>query len=137
MMNLRLKAEETFRNDLYATRATGVAIDDVSEHAAQCSLMLTDLHRNAMGNVMGGVMFTLADLAFAAAANSECLTNDEPLQWVSLTSNIHFLSSPKGEKLTAKAVCQKQGRTTCLYEIEITDSLDRKVAVIETTGIKL
>ena len=72
-MNLTLKAREVFANDHYATEATGATIDKVERRMAECSLTLADKHRNALGAVMGGVMFTLADLAFAAAAKAQHL----------------------------------------------------------------
>ena len=73
MTSLTHKAREIFSHDLYATESTDVKIEEAREGYARCSLTLTPLHRNAMGAVMGGVMFTLADLAFAIAANSHCL----------------------------------------------------------------
>jgi len=36
---------------------------------AICSLTLEAKHKNALGAVMGGVYFTLADFAFAVASN--------------------------------------------------------------------
>lgn len=90
-----------------------------------------------MGAVMGGVYFTLGDLAFAAASNAGCLSRHEPLQWVSLSSTIHYLAAAKGCQLVANAHCEKEGRTTCLYTIRITDSNSDLVALIETIGTRL
>ena len=90
-----------------------------------------------MGAVMGGVMFTLADLAFAAAANSECIEQDEPLAWVTTGSSIEYLSQPADHTLTAETQCIKQGRTTCLYLVHITDGTGRAVAMLTTRGVKL
>ena len=49
---------ELFAKDRFAT-CNGAVIDEVGEHYAKCSLKLEDIHRNAMGAVMGGVYFTL------------------------------------------------------------------------------
>lgn len=137
MTNLTLKAREIFNHDRFATEATGIVIESVVPDSAICSLELQPIHRNAMQGVMGGVMFTLADLAFAAAANSRCLIAEEPIAWVSLESNIHYLSQPKGAILRAEASCIKQGRTTCLYNILITDEQKVRVALVTTTGIHI
>lgn len=137
MMNLTHKAQEVFANDHYATEATGVRIDEVSQHYSQCSLDLAPIHRNALGAVMGGVMFTLADLAFAASANSDLIANDNSLAWVSLNSSIQYLTQPRGNTLVAKTSCIKQGRTTCVYNINISDENDTLVAVITTTGMRI
>ncbi len=62
------KTVKLFENDRFATE-NGAVIEEVEEHYAKCSLKLGSRHRNAMGAVMGGVYFTLADFAFAVAAN--------------------------------------------------------------------
>ena len=62
------KTVKLFENDRFATE-NGAVIEEVEEHYAKCSLKLGSHHRNAMGAVMGGVYFTLADFAFAVAAN--------------------------------------------------------------------
>lgn len=137
MTNLTHKATEIFANDLYATQATGVRIDDVEPDYARCTLDLQPVHRNAMNGVMGGVMFILADLAFAAAANSRCIEAEEPIAWVSTASNIHYLTQPVGNRLTAETQCVKRGKTTCLFTINIYDINKTLVAIVTTSGKKV
>jgi len=105
-----------------------MVIDEIGDNYAKCSLKIADRHRNAMGGVMGGVPFTLADFAFAVAVNHE------EMRTVSLSSNIAFVGMAKGERLIAEAKCVKNGRTTCYYTISITDELGTKVAEVTTTG---
>ena len=62
------EARELFKEDRFATDA-GMEIDEITEDSSTCSVILTDSHRNAYGGVMGGVIFTLADFAFAVVAN--------------------------------------------------------------------
>mgnify|MGYP003210662590 CR=1 FL=1 len=68
------KTVKLFENDRFATE-NGAVIEEVEEHYAQCSLKLGSRHRNAMGAVMGGVYFTLADFAFAVAGNGNSVTS--------------------------------------------------------------
>lgn len=70
----------------------------------------------------------LADFAFAVAANKE------NVGCVSLHSDISFLGAAKGNKLTAKAVCIKDGRSTAFYRTDITDDLGNLTATVTTTG---
>lgn len=127
------EAKSIFQNDLYATAVTGVELTAISTHSSQCTVKINASHRNAMGGVMGGVFFTLADLAFAAAANSECT---DQLHWVSLNSHINYLSQPKSNMIEATATCIKQGKSTCVYEITIRDMESKKpVAAVTTTGM--
>jgi acyl-CoA thioesterase len=53
---------------------------------------------------------------------------------VSLHSDISFLGQAKGEKLTARAVCIKDGRSTSCYRVDVTDDLGNLVAVVNVTG---
>ena len=116
-----------FSGDRFATE-NGAVIEDVGFNSATCSLVITDSHRNAMGAVMGGVYFMLADFAFAVAANQE------KMDCVSLRADIAFLDSAKGNKLTAKATCVKDGKTTECYRVDVTDDLGTFVATITVTG---
>ncbi|MCR4931662.1 MAG: PaaI family thioesterase [Bacteroidales bacterium] len=137
-MDLTPIAQKIFANDTFATEATGIHIDYVDEDTTICSLQLDNRHLNAKGSVMGGAIFTLADFAFAIAANSSILAEQkESLQWVSSSSTIHFLSSPKGHSLKATTTRIKQGRTQALFQVSITDSTNRQIALVSTTGTKI
>ena len=125
------KAREFFDQDFYATKATGIVIEEVGEHYARCSFEITRNHQNAYGGVMGGATFTLADYTFAVASNF-----NQP-HTVSVTSQINYIGMAKGKKLIAEAHVIKDGRTTCLYEINITDNLGTKVAFVTISGMKL
>lgn len=119
--------QKIFKNDRFADEM-GAEILEARPGFSRCALTITDHHRNAAGGVMGGVLFTLADFAFAAAANCEKMAT------FSLTSQITFLSRAKGSRLEAVAACQKSGRSTCYYVIDITDDLGTRIAQVTTTG---
>lgn len=116
-----------FEGDRFAME-NGAVIEEIGDRSATCSLLLTDSHRNAMGAVMGGVYFMLADFAFAVAANWE------NMGCVSLHSDISFLVAAKGQKLTAKAVCIKDSKTTSCYRVDVTDALGNLAAAVTVTG---
>ena len=119
-----------FEGDRFATE-NGAVIEEIGDHSATCSLVLTDSHRNAMGAVMGGTYFMLADFAFAVAANWE------KMGCVSLRSDISFLGAAKGQKLIAKAECVKDGRTTSCYHVDVTDDLGNLTATMTATGYRV
>ena len=121
---------EKFSRDRFATEAAGITIEEVRPQYARCEMLIQPVHLNARGAVMGGAIFTLADFAGAVAANSWRVTADV----VTLSSNISFLSLAKGTKLIGEAVCLKDGRTTCLYEVKITDELGTQVAHATVNG---
>ncbi len=126
------KAREFFAGDLYATETTGIVIEDVAEGYAKCSLALDRRHKNAMGHTMGGAMFTLADFCFAVATNF-----GRDYFTVSTVGNICYLSSPKGNTLYGETRILKDGRSTCFYEIAISDDLGNAVATVTMSGTHL
>lgn len=150
MTDLTQWARQRFALDRYATLATGCRIDQAtltsrdgrSEGSATCSLSLTEEHRNAAGAVMGGVFFTLADFATAVAINlvdygeETMLQQVSPLHWVTVNGELHLLTQPRGDSLVASTRIIKQGRSTCLVEVSITDG-DRRVAVALMSGYRI
>ena len=125
------EARAFFTGDRFATEATGCVIEEVGEKYACCSLTLDSKHRNAVGQVMGGVALTLADFAFAVAANfRQQLT-------VSVSGTINHLGPVKGERLIAKTRLIKDGKRNCFYEVDVTDDLGTAVAVVMITGAHL
>ena len=60
-----LEAEKIFSNDRFATEQTDIKITKITADTVQCKILIQDKHKNAMGGVMGGVFFTLADFVFA------------------------------------------------------------------------
>ena len=120
---------ERFAADRFAAEVTGVSIREAEPGRAVCVLPLGPGHMNANHTPMGGAVFTLADFAFAVAANAfaEEVT-------VSQHVSITFLSPALGRELTAQARCRKAGRTTCLYEVEVTDELGTYVAQASVNG---
>ncbi len=123
-------AREFFYKDKFAVD-TGIVLDEISETEAICSLEVNDNHKNAYGGVMGGVIFTLADFAFAV------LSNQIHQPTVAQQVDIHYLSAPKGDKLIARATCRKSGRTSSIVNVDISDNTGRDVAQYIGTGFKL
>ncbi|MBQ7558188.1 MAG: PaaI family thioesterase [Lachnospiraceae bacterium] len=126
------RAREVFSKDLYATKQSGAVIEEVGDDYSRCSMRLRSEHRNAFGGVMGGCIYTLADFAFAVASNF-----DKEKLTVSLVGQANFLSMSKGTVLYAEAKLIKEGRTSCLYEVMITDDLGKDIALVSFTGMHI
>ena len=80
---------------------------------------------------MGGAILTLIDFAFASAA---CNVHRPT---VAQQISMNFLNAPKGSALTARASCRKDGRTSCVYQVDIKDDLGRDIAQAVVTGFKI
>ena len=76
--------QEFFKKDLFAENA-GVVLLEVREGYSKAKLEIKPEHLNAGARTQGGAIFTLADLALAAAANSHGTLA------FSLSSSITFL----------------------------------------------
>lgn len=125
------EAKSIFYGDKYASQVTGVEILDADVGYSKVALKLDERHMNAVGQVMGGVYFTIADYAFAIASNFK----QNPT--VTQTSQIAFLAPVKGDTIFAEAMKIRSGRTTCFYKIIITDSTGEQIAYVTTTGFIL
>ena len=123
------EAREEFSKDLYATELTGAVIEEIGENYAKCSMKLEKRHRNAYGGIMGGAIYTLADFAFAVASNF-----GKEYATVSVVGQASFMSASKGNVLYAEARLLKDGKSSCFYEVRVTDDLDKLIAVVSFNG---
>ena len=126
------EAREIFSKDLYATKQSGIQIEEVGEFYSKCSMPITENHRNAYGGVMGGCIYTLADFAFAVASNF-----GKDRYTVSVVGQASFMSAPRGDLLYADAELIKDGKSNCFYEVTVTDDLDRIIAVVTFNGVHI
>ena len=124
------EAIEYFKNDKFAYNS-GMVLEDLGEDFSLCSMELNEGHLNANGGIMGGVMFTLADLAFAA------LSNNIHRPTVAQQVSINYLAAPKGKTLKARAELIKSGRSSTIIQVKVTDDTDREIALFTGTGFKL
>lgn len=91
--------KDFFKNDRFAADA-GCELQELSDGHAIATMTVGKQHLNAGGVCQGGAIFTLADLAFAAAVNSHGQLT------FSINSSINIFSSAKdGDVL--KAVAQE------------------------------
>lgn len=119
--------QEFFKNDRFATNA-GIELVEIKEGYGKTRLVITEEHLNAGGTTQGGALFTLADLALAAAANSHGTLA------VSLSANITFLrGSRPGDTLYAEARERYIGRSTGYYQIDITNQRGELIAAFESS----
>ena len=124
------EARAYFSDDRFAT-GSGMTLDELDEGHSVCSVTLDERHRNAFGGVMGGAIFTLADFAFAT------LTNGRDRVTVAQQVSISYLSPAKGGRLIATARYKKDGRSSCVVNVDVTDDTGRDIAQFVGTGFKL
>lgn len=101
----------------------GISLIDIKEGYSKITMTVRPEMVNGFGIVHGGVTFSLADSAFAFACNNR--NNNS----VALDTSINFLKPVMvGDVLIAEAKELHNGRTTGLYEIDITNQKTELVA---------
>lgn len=115
----RIFQKDTFCNHM------GMELKEVFDGRAKAVLELREEHLNGIRTVHGGVVYSLADLALAAAAVSRGR--------VAVTANTSatFLKSPRGRYLTAEAWEISSSRTLASYTVHVTDETGELLAVIQ------
>jgi acyl-CoA thioesterase len=103
------------REDPFAAHL-GAEIEVIEPGYSRVSMTVTEEMLNFHGMAHGGIVFSLGDIAFAAAGNSHGQTA------VALNVSISFLKATKaGDQLIAEAKEQHLGGRTALYEITVTE----------------
>jgi acyl-CoA thioesterase len=112
--------EAVFHSDAYVSEL-GAKLVDWDGGLAVFRLAPEPRHRNFLGSVHGGALFSLADAALGVASNS----------WgrvcVALTIETQFLSAPVDHVLIATAVERARTRRTAAYAIDVTSEDDGAV----------
>ena len=120
-----MTAQEFFKNDLFAENA-GVVLLEARKGYSKAKLEIKAEHLNAGARTQGGAIFTLADLALAAAANSHGT--------LAFSSTITFLrASGPGDTLFAEARERYIGRSTGCYQVDITNQDGELIATFESS----
>jgi len=113
-----------FRKDLFA-EFVGIELLEAGDGRATARLELRDHHRNGLGLVHGGAIFTLADLAFAAAVNSRGRAA------VAIHCSISYLKAVQGDLLLAEAEEVSCGPKIAAYTIRITEDSGEMISLFE------
>ncbi|MDR2474272.1 MAG: PaaI family thioesterase [Bacteroidales bacterium] len=119
-----------FKNDRFAN-FSGIELLEVGNGYAKAKMTIADMHLNGGNVVQGGALFTLADLAFAAAVNSHAQLT------LSIQSSIHIFKSGKsGETLYAEAKEVYSHPKLCNCEVRLTSAAGELVATFVGTAYR-
>ena len=127
------RIREHFLKDRFAT-GNGIVIDAVTEDCVVCSLELNESHRNSVGGVQGGAIFTLADLAFGVHCNLAMVCGEDVGATLGQSCSISFLKGTRGRHLTATSACVSKGRSMSVYRVSVEDDLGVPIAEMLANG---
>lgn len=123
------RIKDFFLHDEFA-RTSGIKLVEVREGYARTQVTIEPRHLNAGGGVQGGLLFTLADLAFAAATNSHGTLT------VTTSANITFLHGTSGGTITAEATEIVNHHRLPFVEVRITDEESNLLALFTSSGYR-
>lgn len=123
-----MKIREAFSGERFVNESLGAVIEAASKGYAKCTMAIESRHCNSFGILMGGAIFTLADFAFAVAANQDGKAV------VSQAVQITFLTPAVGKTLIAEAGIIREGGKTSFYSVVVTDELGTEVAFATANG---
>jgi acyl-CoA thioesterase len=115
---------------LHAREGTGaawnVAIKDVREGYARIAMVVRADMLNGKAIAHGGMIFALADTAFAYACNSRNLNT------VAQSATVNFLAPGQlGDTLVAEAREQALSGRSGVYQVTVTNQRNEKIAVFQ------
>ncbi|MDK2947167.1 acyl-CoA thioesterase [Methanolobus vulcani] len=111
-----------FSQECFASNS-GMKITEVSEGYAKAEMKIEKRHHNILGTVHGGAIFTLADMAFAAASNSYGTVA------VAINADISFVKAAIEGTLYAEAKETSINPKISTYVVNITDDQGDIVAI--------
>ena len=121
--------QDFLQGDKFALLA-GVDLLEVGNGYAKARMEVKPEHLNGGGVCQGGALFTLADLAFAAA------TNSPPRLTFSIDSSIHFFRSVSEGMLYAEAHEVFNHKRLANCEVRITTEAGALIATFNGTGYR-
>ena len=120
---------EFFKKDRFAANA-GAELLEIKEGYGRARMRITPEHLNGGGVCQGGAIFTLADLAFAAAVNSHGVLT------FSTSSNITYFKSVSQGYIYAEAREIVNHHRMPYAEVRVTDEAGELVAIFTSSGYR-
>ncbi|HBV86507.1 PaaI family thioesterase [Desulfosporosinus sp.] len=117
------------KNDRFAA-FTGIELLEVEPGYAVAKIDISEKHLNGVDIIQGGVIFTLADFAFAAAANASGQIT------VAINANISYYQASNGKVLLAEAKEKSVSRKIVNYNVEVLNEHRDLIAQLSITGYK-
>ena len=120
--------QERLNNDDRFAKSIGAQLVEVREGYARARLTVAEQPLNGAGVCQGGVIYTLADLAFAAVANCHGILS------LGISNTITFIKSAQlGETINAECIEQVNHHKLPYCDIKVSNEQGETLAIM--TGL--
>ena len=123
------KLLKMMNNDRFAA-SVGMTLREARPGYALADMDITEKHLNGVDMIQGGVIFTLADFAFAAASNAGGQVT------VGLQVSISYLKGSKGKKLKAEAIEVSASQRIVNYKLDVYNEYEEHIAQLTAIGYR-
>jgi len=125
MRSSRLERQDRFANLL------GVEFEEIGFEKTICRLKVQEDHYNVLGTIHGGVIFSLADITFAAAGDASEAT------FIGTQTEIRYMKQAETKELLAIATLINASKRFAYYQVEVFDGKQNMVALFMATAYRL
>ncbi len=109
----------------------GLVVDEQTEERVLAHVDIEDRHKQPMGLVHGGLLASIAESITSMGTGMAVLRDGNSAQ--GLSNQTSFLRPVLGSRIDAEARRRHRGRTTWVWEVDITDDAGRLCAIIRMT----
>lgn len=111
-----------------------IKIEDVSKEKVILTMVVDGKHLQPFGLMHGGMNAVLIETATSIGANESIDTTKQVAVGLDIQVN-HLRSAVKGDTLTVVAIPDHIGKTTQVWQAEITNQIQQKISVGRCTLI--
>ena len=123
-----LELTKRFFQDDGFVKLVGIEIVEVTAEKAVVKAKIDDRHRNANGSVQGGMLYTLADFAFAVLGN-----HNHPVT-VTQVGQISYVKAAITDEVTATARESVRSGHTTVCQVTVQDDKGQTVCICNFNG---
>lgn len=122
--------KKIIQKDRFCLEIVGIELLELEPGRAKAKLEISKNHLNGLGTVQGGAIFTLADLALAAAANSRGRVA------VLINGSISYFKAVSKGILFAEAKEESLSNTLASYTIKVSNEEGDLIALMQATAYR-
>lgn len=124
----RQKVQSMLRHKAALHEHLALELVEIGARHAVISMPIRSQALNSMGNLHGGAIATLIDVAAGAAAAQGSAFQQGVQSLVTVDLHVRYLGRPRGEMVYARAEVIKAGRQLVIVGCQVTDTQERVIA---------